>query len=100
MSGSGWEAHPDVREWSESPSECPAVAKWPSWLSGSGRETLRDVEEPLPNVREWSGVLPNVREWSGGYPKSPGVVRRPSWMSGSSYEDFPDVQEWSCGFPG
>ena len=57
MSGSGWEAVPDVRElmvgphgWSGVPPGCPGVVGrpsrvvgWPSQMSGSGQETVPDV---------------------------------------------------------
>ena len=86
MSGSGWEALPDVdscrealpilREWSVGPQGClggppksPRLGRRPSHMSGSGREALPDVRggrEALPDVREWWKALPNVREWSGG----------------------------------
>ena len=66
MSGSGREAPPDVREWSEAlpdvlersgdPPGCPGVFGWPYRMSGSGRETL-------PNVREWWEALADAREW-------------------------------------
>ena len=45
MSGSGWEAFPNVREWSGSPPGCPAVVGRPSRLTGSGREALPDDQE-------------------------------------------------------
>ena len=48
MSGSVWEALPDVREWSDSIPGCPGVVGRLSRMTGSGRETL-------PVVREWSG---------------------------------------------
>ena len=47
-------------------------------MSGSGRETL-----------------PDVQEWSGGPPESSGVVAKLSRMSGSGREALPDVWEWS-----
>ena len=46
MSGSGREALPDVRDWSEDPRGCPGVVGRPSWISGSG-------QEDFPDVREW-----------------------------------------------
>ena len=49
-----------------------------SWMSGSSREAL-------PNVEEWSGVPYGC----------PGVVWSFSWKSESSREALPDVQEWS-----
>ena len=47
-------------------------------MSGSGRESLRDVQE-----------------WSGVPLKSPVVVGMPYCMSGNCREALPDVQEWS-----
>ena len=56
-----------------------------SWMSGSGRE-----------------ALPDVQEWSGGPNGCSGVVGRPSRlvgmpfrMSGSGREALLNVQEWS-----
>ena len=37
MSGSYWEALPDVREWSEDPPGCPGVVGRPSQMSGRCR---------------------------------------------------------------
>ena len=55
MSGSGWEALldvreyrealSDVREWSGGPPGCPGMVGRPSWMSSSGREALSDVRE-------------------------------------------------------
>ena len=33
------------------PSGCPAIVRRPSQLTGSGRKTLPDDREPLPNDR-------------------------------------------------
>ena len=91
MFGSGWEALPDVREWSDGPNGCPGVVARPSLRSGSCREAIPDVRRPfrmsgcgrmaLPDVREWSvdtsgcpETLPDVREWSGGPPGRSGEV--------------------------
>ena len=82
MSESGWEALPDVREWSRDPPGCPGVVKRPSRMSGSGRESLTGVRQLL-------GVSP-------GYP---GVVGRPSYMSGSCRETLMNVKEWLRGPP-
>ena len=41
--GSGREALPDVREWTEVPSGCPGVVEWPFRMSGCCREALPDV---------------------------------------------------------
>ena len=91
MSGSGWEAFPDVREWSGGPPGCSrevwrlsrmfGVIRGPSRMSRSGREAL-------PNVQEWSGVSPGC----------PRVVGRRSWMSGSGRKALPDdtVEAHSC----
>ena len=57
-------------------------------MTGSGLETLPDVQEAHPDVLE---VLPDVREGSGGPPGYPGVVGRSSRMSGSGQETIPDV---------
>ena len=86
-------------------------------MSGSGRETLSDVQEALSNFWECS-------EGPDGSPEGPlecpGAVERPSrmsgrgqedlqdvwklseipsWMSGSGREAIPDVREWSGGPP-
>ena len=47
LSGSGWEALTDVRDWSGSPRGCPGVVGRQSRMSGSGREVRGEV-------REWS----------------------------------------------
>ena len=83
MSGSVWEALPNVPVWWEAlsnvrqflggPLSCPGVVGTPSQLSESDRE-----------------ALPNVREWPGGLQECPRVVGRPSQMSGSVWEAFPD----------
>ena len=88
MSGSGRQALLDDREWSGDPPGCPKVVGRPSWMTGSGLETLPDVQEAHPDVLE---VLPDVREGSGGPPGYPGVVGRSSRMSGSGQETIPDV---------
>ena len=51
MSGSGWEAIPDVQEWSGGPRRFAGVVERPFRMSASGREAL-------PVVRQWSGVSP------------------------------------------
>ena len=68
MTGSGRDALPDVRDWLGGPTGCLAVTGGlpgcqgvvgrPSWMSGSGRETLLDVREALSDVRECSEVPP------------------------------------------
>ena len=56
-SGSGVEAHPEVREFLVGPPGCLGVVERSSRRSGSGRE-----------------ALPKVREWSGDPSEGPGVV--------------------------
>ena len=51
MSGSGWEALPDVQEWSEVPPGCPGVVGRPSRMPGSCRQALPDVCVALPDIR-------------------------------------------------
>ena len=62
-------------------------------MSGSGQESLSDVQGP--SWMSWSGweALPNVQKLSGGTPGCPGVVLRPSSMSGYGREALPDVRE-------
>ena len=55
MCGSGQEALPEGREWSEGHPGCLVVVGRPSWMSGNGGH---DGCEALPDVREWSAVLP------------------------------------------
>ena len=83
MSVSGWEALSDVWELSGGPPGCPEVVRWPSRMSGSGREALPEVREALLEVRE---SLSDVPEWSRGPPRYP-----------SGREALPDVREWSRG---
>ena len=67
MSGSGWEAQPDVRNWSGGPHECPGVVGRPSQISVSGRVALPDVREWLGDPAECPGVVggpPHVWEAS------------------------------------
>ena len=66
MPVSGWEALPDVREWSGDPQLCPGVVGRPTGLSGM---------------------------WSGGPHGSPGVVGRNSRMSGNGREVLLEVRE-------
>ena len=54
MSRSGWEAFPDVREWSRGPPGCPGVVGRPSRMSGS-------VREALPVVQEWREAFSDVQ---------------------------------------
>ena len=83
MSGSGREAHSDVRE---------ALSDVQEWSGGP------------PGCLEG---LVDAQEWSGGPPGCPGVVEKPSWMyerparmSGSGWEALPNVREWSEGAHG
>ena len=43
MSGSGWDALLDVREWSSGPSKCLGVIGRPTRMSESGGEALLEV---------------------------------------------------------
>ena len=43
MSESGWNALPDVREWSGGPPKCPGEVRRPSKMSGNGGEALPNV---------------------------------------------------------
>ena len=67
MSESGQEALPNVQGWSVDHPECLKVVGSPSWMSGSGRESLSDSrmsesgQDALPDVQEWSGAFPDVR---------------------------------------
>ena len=81
ISGSGWDAFPDVWEWLRVPPRCLAVVGKPSWMFGICREALLDV-------REWSETLPNVREWWEALLD----VREASQLSGSGQEGHPDVR--------
>ena len=84
ISGSVWEAVPNVQEWSGGrarcprwsggPPGCPGVVRRLSRMSGSGRETF-----------------PDYREWSEGPTECLGVVGRPSQMYGSDQIALPDV---------
>ena len=71
----GWEALPDVREWSGAPPGypgvvgrtpgCPCVVGRPSRMSRIGREALLDIQEfPQMSVCGWE-AFPDVQEWSG-----------------------------------
>ena len=100
-SGRGWEAHTDVREWTE---DTGNVREW--W------EALTDFRECSGGPHECQGVVgrpsrmsssgweahPDVRKWSRGHPKSPSVVERPSRMTVIGLESLPDVREWSKGY--
>ena len=52
MSGSGWEALSDVREWSGGPPKCPGMVEMPFRMSGSGREALTCSREVFPDLQE------------------------------------------------
>ena len=103
MSASGQEALPDVRElsetfpnvleWSGDPLRCPGVVGLPSHMSGSGER---------PSWMSGSGLesLSDVRECSEGPPGCPGgplgcleVFERLSQMSGSGLEALSEAQE-------
>ena len=84
MSGSDWEALPDVWEWSGGPPRCPgdvgrtsrmSVFRMPSRMSGSARKDL-----------------PDAREWSVDPAGCAGVVGRPSRLHESGRQTLPDVQ--------
>ena len=77
MSGSVRKALLNVLEWSGGPTR----------VLESGLETLLNVQESLPDVREWSGV----------FLECPGVVVSPSWMSESGRESLLNVREWLGG---
>ena len=57
-----------------------------SWMSGSGRASLPDVQEGLGGPSGYLGVV-------GRPPGCPGVVGRPFRMSGSGRETLLDVRE-------
>ena len=44
MAGSSPEALPDIREWLEGPPGCLGVVGRPSQISGSGLETIPEVQ--------------------------------------------------------
>ena len=88
MSGCGWvalpdvrewsvdnpkclETFPDVQEWSGGPLGCPRVVGRPSRMSESGWEALSDVREWLggpPGCPRVVGMFSRMSEWSGGPP--------------------------------
>ena len=58
----------------------------PSRRSGSGRETLPEVQryqETLPESGTGRETLPEVRKWLADPPGGPEIVGRPSQRSGS-----------------
>ena len=94
ISGSGWEALSDDREWLGGPPGCSGVVGRPSPMSRSGQESLQEVREALRMsgscretfliVQEWWESLLDVRELSGSptgslgvSPGCSGVVGRP-----------------------
>ena len=62
MSECGWDALPDVREWSEVPPGCSGVVWRSSRMSGSGWGALPEVQETLSDVQGWSGGPPGCLE--------------------------------------
>ena len=92
MSGSGRDAIPDVLVRSGGLPGCQGVVFRPSRMTGSGLETLLDVREVHPDVRE---VLRDDQKWSGGPPGCGGVVERPSRMNRSGQEVILNDREWS-----
>ena len=96
MSGSDWEALPDIRQWSRDPLGCPGEVGRPSRMSVSGLEALQDDgsgREALPDDGSGREALPVVREWLGGPPGCPRVVGSLSRVSGSRWEALLDVRE-------
>ena len=81
-SGSGWEALPEVREWSGVPPGGPGVVGRPSCRSGWPIRTSGNGCEALPEVREWSVSPPEG-------PEDPGVVGSPSRWSMIGRETLP-----------
>ena len=67
MSGSDWEALPDVREWSRGPLGCPGVFV-------SGLEALPDVRVSPEVVGRPYRMSGRVQECSGGPPGCLGLV--------------------------
>ena len=53
MSECGREALPDAQDLTGGPPECQEVVERHSRMFGSDRETLSNVRDALPNVREW-----------------------------------------------
>ena len=63
----------------------------PVWMSGSGRETLSDVQEWSGGPPGCPGVVGRPSQRPGGPSGCPGVVERPSRLSGSGRETLPNV---------
>ena len=76
----GWEAHPEVRDWFQSPPRGPRLVQILSRRSGSSRE-----------------ALPKVRELSGGYPGGPRGVGSLYRRFGTGLEAFLKVLDGSGG---
>ena len=92
MSRSGWEALPNVREWSGGSKESPGVVLIPSRMSGKSYRMPGRISRMSESGRE---SLPYVREKSEGPLVGPGVVGRPCQMSESDQKALLDVWEWS-----
>ena len=82
-SGSGWEALPEVREWSVGNPGGPGVVGRPS----------RSSRRPIRRFRSGREAIPDVLEWSKGPPEGPGVVEMPTRRSGSGRETLTEVRE-------
>ena len=48
-------------------------------------------------VRNVQEAIPEDREWSGGPPGEAGVVEWPSWRDGSGREALPEGLVWTVG---
>ena len=82
MSVCGWEALPDVREWSGGPPGYPGVPPDVCVCLGGFLGCLGVVGRP-----------PDVRVWLEAPLRYPGVIGRPFRMSGSGREHLLDIQE-------
>ena len=80
MSRCGWEALPDIQEWSGDTPVCLVVVGRPSQMSGRPSRMFCSGQEALPDVQVTPGC--------------PEVVGRPSRMYGSGREALSDVREW------
>ena len=83
MSGSGQEAIPNVREWSEGPPGYSGVVQRPSRISGSGRKAIPNVRRPSRMFDRVFRPLPDIRE---RLPITPGNPRRPPGHPGGPSE--------------
>ena len=89
-SGTGREAHPEVRK------ACPKVREW----LGGPLEVPGKVGMPsCRSVRGWEVHLKG-RERLGGPPGRPIGVRRPIQRPGRSWEAYAEVRYMSGGSPG